>query len=350
MTPIENAREYIYSKVMQPALQHPFLPDEIRRKVDHSKIWLDKFQRVGDLLAYLKRFDISKDDPIYIELKKLNLKTFEDIVAEFEEEFSLWSHDCTRSSDFVIGEVYSAYQILIFVQNYDTRSGGMFVLESGEKPSSVIIKATLTGGRYANAWISEPNRLKYYLKSISNNFGEHFKPNAAILNNPLIPILTFVRHSDSDPFTYQGVFNYQSINREADGSKWFDLQRATQQPKEVLADASFVSSMLENATRLSSASSRDQRLARLKAAPQKPARIQVTSTAFIRNPDVVAEVLYLANGICENCKQPAPFIKRSNSLPYLEVHHRTPLAAEGDDTVENAIALCPNCHREAHFG
>ncbi|MEY8786001.1 HNH endonuclease [Citrobacter freundii] len=23
---------------------------------------------------------------------------------------------------------------------------------------------------------------------------------------------------------------------------------------------------------------------------------------------------------------------------------------KGEDSVENAIALCPNCHREAHYG
>jgi hypothetical protein len=27
-----------------------------------------------------------------------------------------------------------------------------------------------------------------------------------------------------------------------------------------------------------------------------------------------------------------------------------PLARGGEDTVENAVAVCPNCHREAHFG
>ncbi|WP_414449152.1 HNH endonuclease [Burkholderia sp. 22PA0099] len=49
------------------------------------------------------------------------------------------------------------------------------------------------------------------------------------------------------------------------------------------------------------------------------------------------------------CERPAPF-RRPNGSPYLEVHHRVRLADGGDDTVENAIALCPNCHREHHFG
>lgn len=48
------------------------------------------------------------------------------------------------------------------------------------------------------------------------------------------------------------------------------------------------------------------------------------------------------------CNSEAPFIRRTNGSPYLEVHHKTPLAEDGEDTVENAIALCPNCHRELH--
>jgi 5-methylcytosine-specific restriction protein A len=350
LTPMEIASAYVRSRVQEPALTNSLLSKEIRRKVQHSEIWLGHFQRVGDLLAYLKRFNASKDDPIYLELKKLNLRTFEDIVDEFEQEFSLWSQDCTRASDFVIGENYSAYQILIFAGSYDIRAGGMFVLESGDKPSAVIIKATLDGGRYPNAWLSEPNELKYYLKSINNIFGEHFKPNAAILNNPLIPILTFVRRTDSGPFTYQGIFNYRKMNRETDGSKWFTLHRAHQQPLEVSTEAEFIMTKLENEVRLSSELNRGLRLARIRGGLRKPAQVKVISTAFIRNSDVVAEVLYRANGVCEGCMQRAPFNRRTDSSPYLEVHHRIPLAENGDDTIENAIALCPNCHRKAHFG
>jgi 5-methylcytosine-specific restriction protein A len=71
---------------------------------------------------------------------------------------------------------------------------------------------------------------------------------------------------------------------------------------------------------------------------------------FARNPDVVAEVLERAGGRCEYCGCPAPFTKRSNGMPYLEVHHKIQLAHDGEDTVSNAVALCPNCHRKAHYG
>lgn len=70
---------------------------------------------------------------------------------------------------------------------------------------------------------------------------------------------------------------------------------------------------------------------------------------FQRNPDVVAEVLFRANGHCEHCGNPAPFTRRTNGSPYLEVHHTKSLVEGGEDTVENATALCPNCHRKSHY-
>jgi 5-methylcytosine-specific restriction protein A len=96
--------------------------------------------------------------------------------------------------------------------------------------------------------------------------------------------------------------------------------------------------------------SAEARKIRLSKATKMPAAIQVISQAFRRNPDVIAEVLSRAEGVCEQCKERAPFIRASNNSPYLEVHHLKPLAQGGEDTVENAIALCPNCHRESHFG
>lgn len=89
---------------------------------------------------------------------------------------------------------------------------------------------------------------------------------------------------------------------------------------------------------------------RLKHAPRKPRAVTVQTTAYLRNPDVVAAVLWRANGICEKCGQPAPFISAATNLPYLEIHHIERLADGGEDTMENTLALCPNCHREAHFG
>ena len=85
-------------------------------------------------------------------------------------------------------------------------------------------------------------------------------------------------------------------------------------------------------------------------APKLPKKTKVLATEYIRNADVIAEVLLRANGRCELCDQPAPFARRADGSPYLEVHHKKWLSDDGEDTVENAHALCPNCHRRKHYG
>jgi hypothetical protein len=79
-------------------------------------------------------------------------------------------------------------------------------------------------------------------------------------------------------------------------------------------------------------------------------KISVVTTAFVRNPYVATAVLKRANGKCEACGKPAPFLRAKDGEPYLEVHHIVQLAKGGKDTVKNAQALCPNCHRRAHYG
>lgn len=96
--------------------------------------------------------------------------------------------------------------------------------------------------------------------------------------------------------------------------------------------------------------SQETRRKRLETAIKHPVKKQVLVWRYERNPDVVAEVLFRAKGICESCKQKAPFKRVSNGSDYLEVHHIVPLSVGGEDTVENAIALCPNCHRQEHHG
>lgn len=80
-----------------------------------------------------------------------------------------------------------------------------------------------------------------------------------------------------------------------------------------------------------------------------PARLPVTTEQFVRDAAVVAYILKNADGRCECCQGRAPFIK-PDGIPFLEVHHLKRLASGGSDTISNAIAVCPNCHRELHYG
>lgn len=81
-----------------------------------------------------------------------------------------------------------------------------------------------------------------------------------------------------------------------------------------------------------------------------PGQIQVRSFQYQRDPAVVAYALKNARGVCGDCGNPAPFVSSRTGLPYLEVHHIRMLKDGGSDTVENVIALCPNCHRKRHHG
>ena len=81
-----------------------------------------------------------------------------------------------------------------------------------------------------------------------------------------------------------------------------------------------------------------------------PGQIAVRSFQYQRDPSVVAYALRKASGICGDCKNPAPFVSSRTGLPYLEIHHIRMLKDGGSDTVDNVVALCPNCHRERHHG
>lgn len=82
----------------------------------------------------------------------------------------------------------------------------------------------------------------------------------------------------------------------------------------------------------------------------KPEKTVRQISEFKRDPNVVAEVLIRAKGNCGKCREKGPFNRASDGTRYLEVHHIIRLADGGEDTVENAMAVCPNCHRELHYG
>lgn len=69
---------------------------------------------------------------------------------------------------------------------------------------------------------------------------------------------------------------------------------------------------------------------------------------WIRDSRVRRQVLDNAKGICQGCKQKS--FEKENGEIYLEVHHKVYLSQNGSDTIENCVALCPNCHKKEHFG
>lgn len=77
-------------------------------------------------------------------------------------------------------------------------------------------------------------------------------------------------------------------------------------------------------------------------------KIKLVGTIFIRDSYVAASAKKLADGLCDLCKQAAPFLSANNE-PYLESHHIDWLSHSGADSIDNVVALCPNCHRKMHI-
>lgn len=88
-------------------------------------------------------------------------------------------------------------------------------------------------------------------------------------------------------------------------------------------------------------------LNRAQKAHRQPGRRLVEAIQYERNPWVAEYAKRRAEGKCDLCGDPAPFAGKDGS-PYLENHHIVWLANGGEDSPENTVALCPNCHRKMH--
>jgi predicted HNH restriction endonuclease len=171
------------------------------------------------------------------------------------------------------------------------------------------------------------------LSIIINNY-DKIDPTDNITNTVIVVLREngFKEAIDTETYLYSLASEYLNLKRQN------------------LFSVSYIQSELEKAVEKSKKLNQTERDARLKNAPKEPKVVIVRSPTYQRNPDVIAAVLERANGFCEKCSLKAPFIKKKDETPYLEVHHKIQLSKGGDDTVENALSLCPNCHREEHFG
>lgn len=81
---------------------------------------------------------------------------------------------------------------------------------------------------------------------------------------------------------------------------------------------------------------------------KNPKKITVTSTCYERSVYISEFAKRCAKGKCQLCLCDAPF-KNKLGKPHLETHHIIWLSRGGDDSIENTVALCPNCHSKMHI-
>jgi len=81
----------------------------------------------------------------------------------------------------------------------------------------------------------------------------------------------------------------------------------------------------------------------------RPTQIEQTVRIYPRNNTLKNYVKRRSDYSCEmpNCHYRA--FKKIDGEAYIEVHHVIPLSEGGEDSVNNTVALCPNCHRKLHY-
>jgi 5-methylcytosine-specific restriction protein A len=156
-------------------------------------------------------------------------------------------------------------------------------------------------------------------------------------------------------YTYVGTVRlsgspYTEVQADVDGSRrtvWvFPLMLSEGSVPAVPVEALAIQSerVAKRVRRLSDEEVRQ----RAEQARERPGLRPALANRFDRDPHVAEHAKRRAKGRCELCESPAPFMN-GNGEPYLETHHIVWLAKGGADTIENTVALCPNCHRKMHI-
>lgn len=346
MSVLTEAKQFVISKVVDPALNSSQVSEKSKGKIKRTKLWVENCRDVGNIYDYISRYQGDRDKNfkfVYDELKKLSMTPVEDIIAPFADKFKAEITSRFSLEDLKLGKIYSSWDISILSKTYNEQKG-IYLVKQGNQIKAILTKVTIEKGAYENKWI-DSDTLQHSMKSRLNEYKEEYEVNRAVIYSKGIPIYVFIKSGKN--CAYEGRFNYDSKGSDATGAKWFILKRERLQVvQQTIADHN---TKFEADLHISAAMTNQQRAEAMSSYPTTPPRKNVVASIFDRNPHVVQEVLCRAKGICELCKKPAPFM-RKDGTPYLEVHHIIQLAAGGEDTIGNAVAACPNCHRKAHFG
>lgn len=227
------------------------------------------------------------------------------------------------------------------------------------KTQTLVLISDLNGGEYNDRW--EGDTLHYTGQGLTGNQDLNFSQNRTLRNHKKEEVSVFLFEKlGVNQYVYHGkvqlcgepyqekqtdkedklrsvwVFPLKSINGEHFPIPAKDiLQRREEKEKK--------------ATKISDEKLSEKLSIEKENNPSgRPSSRLSTTTVYDRNPYVVEHCNRRANGICELCSKPAPFKKKKSGAPFLECHHIIWLSKGGTDTTDNAVALCPNCHRKMH--
>ena len=148
-------------------------------------------------------------------------------------------------------------------------------------------------------------------------------------------------------YSYIGYHNETRLDREGNDRKAIVFELAFE-PLEVVRDANL--NTIQKPPKLPKSLSLKELRILAETGSAKCIEAKTIQTRLYNRCEAVKRyALARADGICECCDIPAPFLNKKNE-PYLEVHHMLRVADGGPDSPQGVAAICPTCHRNIHNG
>lgn len=228
-------------------------------------------------------------------------------------------------------------------------SGGM---RHSSKTNTLCLISDNSKSRYHDKWID--NVLHYTGMGITGNQDLTYRQNKTLAESKTNGVIVHLFEVlIPTQYIYRGIVKlasapYQGIQKDMDGNP----RKVWLFPIQLTNDKAIDYSLLKQSQdlhiiRASKLSLRElEHVARESQKKSLHAR-EVTTITYIRNAYVAEYTRRMAQGKCQLCGLPAPFIKK-DGYPYLESHHIVWLSEGGFDTIQNTTALCPNCHKKMH--
>jgi len=205
-----------------------------------------------------------------------------------------------------------AVEINILRDGVNGRVAGAFAIDKNTDDIYLTHSGKVGGGRRG---IGKNTFVKWYKKQTKALYGGNGKPRMAIV----------IGNIASSSFTSNLTKFIQSVSMFKDLVAGGEVSEATILSNEELE----IRAQKESSNR-------------------KPKTSRNTVTTYKRNIYVAELARRNAKGICQLCGEVAPF-KNKARQPYLETHHIVWLSKGGTDSVDNTVALCPNCHKKMHI-
>lgn len=243
------------------------------------------------------------------------------------------------------------------IRNNEISEIFMCSTQGGMRPSRRTNTLVLTSDPkrplYQDVW--QENVLHYTGMGTRGDQDINFRQNRTLRDSPSSGLQVFLFEKlGTNRYLFHGEVvladePYEQVQADLDGNDrrvWiFPIELARQSVPTAMPEADW-DERTERLARQARRMTIDELERRMTESASPTAR-PIASIRRSRDPYLAELVKRSANGKCQLCGMDAPFID-PGGFPFLEEHHIRWLSRGGSDTLDNAVALCPNCHRRMH--